>query len=561
MKDKIIEFERPASFYYEIAVKMTDNLNFLGALPMMRKAIEKDPVNLSYQLELAEILTELTKYEESNSIIFEIMEQSKDMTECYFGLGCNFIGLNEYEKAQESFEKYMEIEPDGEFREDIEDFLGFFDEAVEFENYYIEDAADAELQKKAQYGKHLLDVGDYPKAIEVLEKVNEKNPDMLYAKNNLALSYYCIKKIDIAIEKTQEILRIDKNNIHANCNMAVFLSEQNKIDEAKKYIANAIKQKSDMQDDLYKIAITLCELKEHKKALQYLLNVLHDSPYDEKILFYTAVAYYNTGELNEAIKYLSDIGKLEATDSICVYYIGYIKKVISGKEKFEEIGYSYQVPQKEIKDRIQYLNECMKLPSEVLYEKWIEEKKLRDIIIWGLEYGDVLIKRAVAEIVGTFGDKDAEKLLRRYILKRNQPDEAKNEVFIILKKMKAKEPYVAYFGGNIVEVKVGMIDLESKDFPKDYTEIVELLISTIKKKYADDVVGKAIAILNNYLEKEKKLKDFGLEKPLYAAAITCLAVDNDEENENIAENYHVNIEHVNQIMVDIAETIDAEILQ
>ncbi|MEG2202907.1 MAG: hypothetical protein RRY10_04595, partial [Christensenellaceae bacterium] len=150
MKDKIIEFERPASFYYEIAVKMTDNLNFLGALPMMRKAIEKDPVNLSYQLELAEILTELTKYEESNSIIFEIMEQSKDMTECYFGLGCNFIGLNEYEKAQESFEKYMEIEPDGEFREDIEDFLGFFDEAVEFENYYIEDAADAELQKKAQ---------------------------------------------------------------------------------------------------------------------------------------------------------------------------------------------------------------------------------------------------------------------------------------------------------------------------------------------------------------------------------------------------------------------------
>ncbi|MEG2203274.1 MAG: hypothetical protein RRY10_06460, partial [Christensenellaceae bacterium] len=91
--------------------------------------------------------------------------------------------------------------------------------------------------------------------------------------------------------------------------------------------------------------------------------------------------------------------------------------------------------------------------------------------------------------------------------------------------------------------------------------MVELLFSTIKKKYADDVVGKAIAILNNYLEKEKKLKDFGLEKPLYAAAITCLAVDNDEENENIAENYHVNIEHVNQIMVDIAETIDAEILQ
>ena len=105
---KIVSFERPADFYFQSALKMIDNTNYLGALPMVRKALEKAPGNLDYMMKYAEILTELSKYEESNSILFEIQMKAKnERSECFFGMGCNFIGLGDLDKAEESFEKYL----------------------------------------------------------------------------------------------------------------------------------------------------------------------------------------------------------------------------------------------------------------------------------------------------------------------------------------------------------------------------------------------------------------------------------------------------------------------
>ena len=70
---KIVSFERPAEFYYQSGLKMMENMNYLGALSMMRKAVDKDDRNTEYRMKLAEILKELSKYEESNSVLFELL--------------------------------------------------------------------------------------------------------------------------------------------------------------------------------------------------------------------------------------------------------------------------------------------------------------------------------------------------------------------------------------------------------------------------------------------------------------------------------------------------------
>ena len=72
-EQKILEFDRPADFYFQSALKMAERMNYLGALPMIRRALEKDPGNIEYMLKQAEVLTELSKYEESNSILFEVL--------------------------------------------------------------------------------------------------------------------------------------------------------------------------------------------------------------------------------------------------------------------------------------------------------------------------------------------------------------------------------------------------------------------------------------------------------------------------------------------------------
>ena len=68
----------------------------------------------------------------------------------------------------------------------------------------MEDANNLKQQELAEEGKRHLDNCEYQKAVEVLEKIDTKDPDMLFAKNNLALSYYCMKKNDEAIRITQK---------------------------------------------------------------------------------------------------------------------------------------------------------------------------------------------------------------------------------------------------------------------------------------------------------------------------------------------------------------------
>jgi hypothetical protein len=89
---------------------------------------------------------------------------------------------------------------------------------------------------------------------------------------------------------------------------------------------------------------------------------------------------------------------------------------------------------------------------------WKGNDRFESMLTWGLEFGDLFIKRAVAEIISGFGDKKAEDKLKSYILNADQPDDVKNEIFVLLKRMGVAEPFIAYIGGNIVEVKVGMAE-------------------------------------------------------------------------------------------------------
>ncbi len=555
---KILEFNRPAEFYSRTAQKMTESSNYLGALSMMRHALEKDKDNAEYTMQMAEILTGLGKYEESNSLLFDLLLHSDDLrNECFFGMGCNFIGLNDFEKAQESFEKYMDEEPYGEFSEEVEDFLMLFDDAMEYEDQFLEDAQDREYQKLAQQGKHLLDNGDYQEAVNVLCKIDTNNPELLFARNNLALSYYCIKELDKAIEAAESVLSVDENNIHANCNMAIFLMEKGEKAQAEKYLNNAQSQPLEAQDDIFKVAITLCELKRHEEALQYLGNFLLTSPYDEKALFFAAIASYNLRRYTDAVKYLSDIAKLDPNDSIASYYVSHVKAVMKDETMFAELGYIYQVPPKEARNRMKYLNDCIKLPDHVFRDMWESDRKLEDVILWGLEYGDLFIKRAVAEIIGGFGGEKSERILRRYILRRNQPDEVKNDIFVILKRMEAAEPYVAYFNGGIVEVKVGMLDAEPES---DYKKLFDLLVSKVKEHYSERMAGKAASLL-------KKYKDMGQgdkyipETNEFAAAITFVTLYFSEmthEPSTVAKIFNADVEKMSGMVMDIINALDKD---
>ena len=543
---KVLSFDQPGEFFLRKAEKLLDENNFVDALPFFRKAAEKEPENIDYKLALAEVFTEMNFFEESNNILFEVIKTAGEAaTECYFGLGCNFMGLADYEKAHESFEKYMKLDPEGEFSEEVQDLLEILetsDELAPDESEELNDANKKHFYDLAAKGKSLLDTGDYKGAIEILKRVTDNDKAFLYAKNNLALSYYCNKQYEEALDVTKEILKKHPANTHANCNMALFCAELKDKKQLEESISHIVELKTDDIEDMQKISLTLCELKQHEHANKLLKRVLMYKPFDVKVLHYAAVSSYNAGRYAESAKYWGDIIKIEPDNSIAAYYKTLATDTKNGRMIAKELSYIYQVPFEEIKNRVKYLNECLKKPRDVLKDMWRHDAYFLSILLWGLELGDMYIKKAVVEIIASFKDKKAEGILRKFILKRNEPDQIKNDIFVHLKKMGVKEPYIAYVNGSIVEVKVGMFNAEGLDIPEEYKTVVEIMLEKMRHRFDERFINAAIHIWEKFIRRQNGSYRVIKAPEIWAAAVEyLLRTYNGEKNINrdIAVNYNI----------------------
>ncbi|MCK5128770.1 MAG: hypothetical protein KAQ68_02870, partial [Clostridiales bacterium] len=152
-----LPFDQPSDFFYRRALKSLDKYEYEKAVYNIKKALRKDEKNLTYNLELAGMLSEIEHFDASNDLLFNILQDSREeISECYFGIGCNFFGLNDYQKASASLLKYIKLSPDGEFVEDAEIML----EGIDYDLHLEEDEKDSTL-----VWKNALHNGDSKNAI------------------------------------------------------------------------------------------------------------------------------------------------------------------------------------------------------------------------------------------------------------------------------------------------------------------------------------------------------------------------------------------------------------
>ncbi len=483
-KGKIIPFEQDGEFFYRKAKKYEENNQYIDALNFYRKAVEKDPENSNYMLDLAETFTEMNYFEESNKILFSMIRRKKVLADCYFGLGCNFLGLQDFNKAEECFDKYLQVDNDGIYSDDARYLLAILqDEEFFFQALQDIDLEDEQLYDMANKGKILIDQGEYKKAIKQLNKVVQREPSMIFARNNLALAYFCVGDIDNAIDTTLKTLDDFPLDVHALCNMAIFLHENGEVETSESYIQSLMDMSITDGEDIHKVAVTLCELKRHEEAYRYLKALLQYKPYDVRILHYIAVASFNLKRYNEAFSYWDKVNKISPQDTINRYYRRYTLQVLKGQRPRKEISYNYQVPYDEMVNRVKRINEYVNMPSEEQRQRWLEDDTMYNLFDWGLSLNDNIIKKAILATLSNFKDEKSEKFLRNFVLKKDEGEELKKEALALLKRMGAKEPYVAYVNGNIVEVKVSIIDLNKIELPEKYKDVSELTIKNMAGIY------------------------------------------------------------------------------
>lgn len=541
---KVIPFDQSGQFYYRKAKKHMNNNNYLGALNLYRKAIEKEPHNIDYLLDLAEVFTEMGCFDQSSRVLFTVLQKEKARIDCYFGLGCNFLGMQDYDRAIECFEKYLDGDPHGIYSEEARDLLDLLEEYEYYDDDYEGFALATEsIYTLAAEGKDLLDQGEYKKAINKLEKVIKLEPTLTFVKNNLSLAYFCAGKINEAIEISLEVLDTDPQNIHANCNICLFVNERDGSESSQKYLDKIVNFRTEDPEELHKIAVTLCELKEHSKANRILKKLLQYKPYDVRILHYVAVSHFNLKEYREAIKHWRKISKIDPDNTISDYYIRLAQEYLDNNDISREIFYHFQVPYDEILRRIKELNSILKLDERELLIRWKNDDNLITLLRWGLGLNDDLIKKAILNVVASFNDEKAEEFLREFLLMLNESDELKTEALGLLKQMAAEEPYLTYVDDDLMEVKVDLLDDDSFQMPLEMEMVLNIAAFKMEGRYEngykeiiEQIWTKFVkSLYPNKLPRIKKYEAWAAALELYY----CMDQDIYIKKKDIADYYNI----------------------
>ncbi len=494
MTNKILSFERTADFYLNRHFKAFDSGNYIDSLANIRSAIEKDPKNDEYKLLLAETLSEMGLYEESNFELFKLLGMAKTFGgDTIFDIAVNLFNLGDYAKAEETFLHYITDFPDGEHIEDAQDAY----EMLTSSHEEPEPVKDMTMED-ANRGKELLDSGQFKEAIDTLKPLCAKNPRAASLQNNLALAYFCIGENKKAIDISQRTLKYSPKNVHTLCNLAIFYSSTD-IDKAKSYCDKLSDIKTTDEGDLNKMLLTFCEVGLHERAYDTVKSILEYDPYDTRMLFIYAAACSNTGRLAEALDAYMKMLYIDPTDSIAQYYKNKIQRIFEvSPSNVVEQSYIYQVPPSEIHRRLSYLHAESSKGQEHMHDLWVSDPNFYSMMMWGLHFIDPDIKRVSAELIASFKDSRAEDALRRFLMDSYEPDDVKNDLFILMARLKYNQPFLAYIGGKLAEVRVGEMESLS-DISKSSQAVISLIASSEFCADDPDMMRAVAMIIDRYL--------------------------------------------------------------
>ena len=506
--------------------KELEKNDLIAAISKYREAYERAPQDAEIAVALAEILSQMQRFEESNRILFRLMADRDDApAECHFGLACNYFGLQDYDRAADSLEDYLELEPDGTFAADAEDLLDLIDDdEAMFESTGLKGDDDYEDNAVTHFARSLLASGEVSYAVEELERRNSQTPKSIKIREQLAVAYFIANRRDEAKKVADGILEEDAQNILANSTLALAEIEEGNRTAAIARLDEMLKLQSLDVEELHSIAVLQLDLERFADAEKTLTQMMHMVPYDENVLHKLAYARFMQGDAEGAKVHYQKLLRIDPHDTVAKYYLNQCKHADgAGKRPNAKWIIPYQVPFSEAFRRLNHLNRVLALPGDELNHVWAEDGAFRDLLIWSISLSDLRVKRSMLSLVFTFADQNAQHVLRDFLLRTDQPDELKRAVFGMLKHMGAKEPYMAYLNGRWIKGRVSLLELDYK-LPASYEGVMQLLMQFMLGNCREECATEAAHIFQRYVDSlDKKFPRISAAQEIsFAAALEYL---------------------------------------
>ena len=290
----IVSFIPNGEYYFQKALKALERNEMDTAYKFIKRAAELSPDDAQILLQYSILELEAQNFDVAYELIHTAYSIDPNDEEILFVLaeasGC--IGL--MGDAKKYAQMYLEKAPTGLYAEDAIDILDFVDE----DPLDMEPTEESETEKliAQEKARRFMEKGEFPKAIEVLEFIVEKYPDLWAAYNNLALAYFYLGEAEQAKALLNHVLRENHGNLHALCNVAVVAYYEKNEEELQKAIEVLKKIQPYDIENRYKLGATLALIGEYETSYKWLKS-LKKLGYEGEVgyYFWLAQAAYFTG--------------------------------------------------------------------------------------------------------------------------------------------------------------------------------------------------------------------------------------------------------------------------
>ncbi len=234
----------------------------------------------SYNCALEEEIEEIEQIEDKDKTFLD-----------YFLLGNTYLSKEKYDKAIESYEKAIAINPKKD------------------ETYY-------------NMGNAYVEQGEYDKAIESYEKAIEINPKDDESYCNMGIAYVKQGEYDKAIESYEKAIEINPKRDETYYNMGIAYVEQGEYDKAIESYEKAIEINPKRDETYYNMGNAYGEQGEYDKAIESYEKAIEINPKDDETYYNMGIAYVKQGEYDKAIESYEKAIEINPKDDETYYNMG-----------------------------------------------------------------------------------------------------------------------------------------------------------------------------------------------------------------------------------------------
>lgn len=411
---KVVSFERNADYLRQRALKNRREGKSVDALELMRQASLREPENMAYAMELADMYSEMGLQEPANRAMLRVMMKTGAKNECLYLMANNLYHRGEISRAERVLRAYLEGGAEGERAAQAERFLVEIDYAKHFSR-----SRDRKQQRAARFAGRAYTAmrsGNAALGERLLAKslrFSGRNPETraLYA-----LCLFLNEKAEQARIELNNIERLiaaqaeDRTNIKARCISAQVWNYLGQRDKAQAIMDAALAEEADEMEATMRV-MALCEMAMHTEAYEACQLALKKSPYDKTLMHISSAAAFNAGlPLEEVLRGWQRISRLDADDPVAAYFL----QAAQAGTLHQPLIYVYMLPGTEMTRRFAYVTDCVRAGADALAEAWKADEEFRSLLLWELVQGNEQLARTAITVLAGIPDDEARALVRIY---------------------------------------------------------------------------------------------------------------------------------------------------